>query len=790
MYLGSRHDSGRPWPLLIPAVRWKALFLWGLYLAAIAASAHASARDLTAWLMPAEQAGPNAEPARGDEIRLEIDEFNRALKGKHVTVLNTQPPLDAQLIVRNPQFAVVNWSWISNQKLTINAIERFAASRSLHVNVRFVTWDEALEELRNYRVTGPKGPPPDVAQIGTTWSGLFASERLLSSRLGAPGSWRNVGKQRASALPYINDVRLLFYWKRRPSRPPSAPPMQLDDTNWDSLIHSFQAHAEPGDSMAFAAGLTLNLLHDYASFVWAGGGKFLHSGFRDQVDLTSEEALRIPLLLTRSVHPIDPNYGPRQTVSFPDAPHEEVSRVFVNDAYRSTLEPADFISRWYIDFNDKEKEQLKKNPAYVVRNFWNYASVIAPPSGFRGGSELVVMNRPQTQPEEAFNLAEFLATDPQYTEMLARYGHLPSLRENFGLDLLIRDLAGTTPAEGAEIFRRAAKKAILNGQSYPDIESFPTVLESKAVLESLQSIWRRMSDGDEVAVRAAAGQSAFLINSRIDWVLRLENEVRALLPILLAGVLVIACVYVWALHIKNEQRLAVLLYHANLHAALPSYGIRLIDCVVALRRGLSTLEEFRDRVEAYARHLSGPFYHHTVNLAAALGKEMQGQKAAMDICELAHEAKRGAEVVFQAVWMESPPALPMEVGPCAGWSVAKLPHLAMVVLQEWLYNTLKEVSAGAPVAENAKVVTSVNSRGFCVDTPLALDHKHVQTLSHRPKRILDLVIGGMGLSLIVNLMWLGFRKLPRVEYSDPARGTRIVFPFPMTRLGDATKGSQ
>jgi hypothetical protein len=769
------------WPPLISALRWRPLLLFGLCFSAIPRSAPASERGLTVWLMPAEQAGPNA-PVAGEEIRREIQDFNRRLEGKHVTVLNTLPPLDTQLMVRNPQAGLVNWSWISSQQRTLDALERFAAARSVQVNVRFVTWDQAFAELRSHREEGATNPSPDVAQIGNTWSGNFAAAGLLASRPGAPGNWRTVHNHHALALPFINDVRLLFYWKRRLSRLPSDPALQLDGKSWESIIHSFQAHAEAGDSIALASGLTLNLLHDYASFVWAGGGQFLHSGFRDHVDLTSAAALRVPLLLTRAVHSIDPNSGPRQTVSFPEAPHEEVSRLFVNDAYRATLEPADFISRWYIDFNDKETQKHKKDPSHAVRNFWDYAGVLAPPSGFRGGSELVVMRRSQGSPEEAFNLAEFLATDPQYTEMLAQYGHLPSLREGFGLDLLIRNLAGGNQSKGAEAFEDAAKKAIRNGQSYPDVDSFPTVLESKQVLESLQTIWYRMSDGDEAAVRAAAERCQFVINSSLDWVVSLNNEFRVLLPFLLGATVVAVCVYLWIQHIRNEQRLAVMLYYANVHAVLPSYGIRLIDSVVALRRGRGTLDEFRDRVEAYARHLSGAFYHHTVTMAGALGDEMQGLHASMEACELAHKAKEGAEIVFQAVWMEAPPLLHMDVGPCGQWSVAKLPHLATIILQEWLYNTLKEISIESSIQQTAKATISVSSEGFCIHTPIALDQKHVEAFNRRPKRIINFVIGGMGLSLIVNLFWLCYRRRPRMEYSDSERGTRVTFPFPMVRV--------
>jgi hypothetical protein len=174
---------------------------------------------------------------------------------------------------------------------------------------------------------------------------------------------------------------------------------------------------------------------------------------------------------------------------------------------------------------------------------------------------------------------------------------------------------------------------------------------------------------------------------------------------------------------------------------------------------------------------------------------MQGRGAAMDACELAHKAKEGADIQFEAVWMSAAPALPFEVGPCGEWAVAKLPNLAMVVLQEWLYNTLKRVSSsetsdGIPVPTNAQVTISVDAHGFHIDTPLSIKGPQHEILGSPPERAVDLTFGGMGLHIIVNLLWLGYRRRPQLEYSDVTRGTRVTFPFPMARLPkSAAKGS-
>ena len=91
--------------------------------------------------------------------------------------------------------------------------------------------------------------------------------------------------------------------------------------------------------MAFPTGLTLNVLHDYAPLVWAGGGGFFTRGwFGWRVDLTSAAALAVPLELQRSaIETLSPGL-PRTLITFPESSHEEVDRVFVNGGYRVTQE--------------------------------------------------------------------------------------------------------------------------------------------------------------------------------------------------------------------------------------------------------------------------------------------------------------------------------------------------------------------------------------------------------------------------------------------------------------------
>jgi hypothetical protein len=207
----------------------------------------------------------------------------------------------------------------------------------------------------------------------------------------------------ASGLPHITDVRRLFYWKRLPPAAPKSPEFVLNTSSWTALVGSIRDRAGSSDTVACPTGLTLNVLHDYAPLVWAGGGGFFLRGlFGWRADLTSPEALAVPLELQKSAIEMPRPHEPRTLITFPESSHEEVDDIFVNGGYRVTQEPANFIYRWCTDFQQRHEKDGSR--------FWDYAAADVPPKSFLGGSDLVV-TRGTAQPAAAFALADFLATD-------------------------------------------------------------------------------------------------------------------------------------------------------------------------------------------------------------------------------------------------------------------------------------------------------------------------------------------------------------------------------------------
>lgn len=468
-------------------------------------------RPVTVWLIPSEEAEVRAASDSAD-IAKEIRDFNQNLeRDGRVRVLNTLPPLDQQLIVWNPAFAVPNWAWVKNQTQTIIALQRFAASHDVDVNVRFITWDRAFADITHPRKPNDPGPAPDVVQIGTTWAAYLVSKGMIIS--GAPTRdkpWIPVLGTPAICLPYITDARLLFYWKRLPTDSAATKVMSLDASSWEGILASLKRQGGPEDRLAFAGGLTLNLMFDYSMLEWAGGADpVVTNRWRTHADFTSEKALKVPLELANAVAGKDG----RRLVVVPESSHQELTKEFVVGHYRGTIEPANFISRWKKDF-DKTFNGSK--------HFWDYAAAAVPPFPFKGGSYLAVM-RSERPASESFQLAEFLATDPDFTAVLARNAQLPSLRQRNGIDVLLDSLGGADLPE-AQQFTSLVQKSYLTGKNLPDLADFPTTIESADVQEAVQRIWRRMGDGDAEGLREEAKSAETILNVKLDWVMKARNN--------------------------------------------------------------------------------------------------------------------------------------------------------------------------------------------------------------------------------------------------------------------------
>jgi hypothetical protein len=222
-----------------------------------------------------------------------------------------------------------------------------------------------------------------------------------------------------------------------------------------------------------------------------------------------------------------------------------VARTFVSGGFRATLEPAAFIDRCDQDF-------ALRQPA--DRRFWDYAAAVVPPIAFKGGSDLVVLQGSK-DPRRAFALADFLSSDPQFTRELAEAGDLPAGRPGYGIDVLLGSLARHGQSVEAQAFSRAVQKAIDQGRSYPDLAAWPIAVENEQVIEALQTVWRRVAEGDIHGLAVAAGQAEWSVNARINplhWLL--DQAIQGWQ--LLTGILLLslaAILYLYSRRLRAER---------------------------------------------------------------------------------------------------------------------------------------------------------------------------------------------------------------------------------------------
>ena len=733
---------------------------------------------VSVWLMPVENAAPN-DIAQGEKIPAQLDALRASLAKTRVRLLNVEDPLAMKARSWNPEFNVPNFQVVTSQRKTLAALQRFAERYRVDVVVRFVTWDEAFGLLNADRASGPDALP-DIAQIGTSWRGYFAAKHRILSRpnwQSSRGNWRDVLGIPACSLPYTNDVRLLFYWKRLPSLP-EAPQLQLKNgDSWQAVLNSLRDGTGVGDTMAFATGVTLNLLHDYASLVWAGPAPRLVTphAFGSSIDLVSEGAMNVPSYLARHARIPFGNGDYRRLISFPESSHEEVSRTFVNGGYRATLEPANFIGRWAEDF--EERQQKRNQEGKPRQRFWDYAAAIVPPGSFKGGSELVVSATARA-PELAFTLADFLATDSQYTEVLAQAGQLPSGRPGYGIDALATSLASRGTESDVQAFSEAVQKAIDQGHQYPDLKEWPIVVENRTVLEALQRVWRRMAEGDVEAMHQAASDVQWEINSRIYWFDRVWNALAESWLLLLIVALLLggyAGRGYWQ-RSRSLRRLITLLhlYRASRHESAKILGDNLLGLVAQRESGELACEQLEQRLSEVAHHYTDKLVPYMGKLGEELVDQIQeGSRATSTLSAVVDDAATGAKLHYEAVRLIALPDVVFASVGLDSWVVYRYPALAKVILQEWFFNCLRTLRNGS-----TPVTVGVENRVLTVRSGGQLSEIDFETITGKPSSG-KLNADAHGLVLIRDITYYAFGRRVRVEQGGGS--IRLSVRLPLAR---------
>ena len=422
----------------------------------------------------------------------------------------------------------------------------------------------------------------------------------------------------------------------------------------------------------------------------------------------------------------------------------------------------------------------------------------------------------------AFSLADFLATDLEFTEVLAQGGHLPASRPGYGVDILVHSISDQGNDAEAQAFGRSVQKAIDQGRAYPDLSFWPTAVENKQVLEQLQTVWRRMAEGDVEGLRNATKRVEWTINARQNWAYSLlEHGSQAwqiLAVILLATGALTLYLYLrqvrarsdrvkaqsMALQAEQEnvraksqrleadearlraetervqaERNLVLLLHLNRahrHDAAKFLGDNFHDMSLRAKHENWPLSKLLLEIKDLSSHFRDQLAPYINEITENQLREIRGEKSVMGLHQIVLKAFDGARYIFRAMKMTDPPDVRFVPGVLSGWRLEKFPYAAVVVLEEWFLNYLKHADSKGLKA--AIISVSVEHGELCIYSPGTLNGTARDVVVGRLTES-EFAEVGLGLPLIRDILHYAYGVSAKVDSIDLEKRIELRLPFPL-----------
>jgi multiple sugar transport system substrate-binding protein len=166
-------------------------------------------------------------------------------------------------------------------------VERFEQARRSSAHLTVLEWDTIWRDLVNIGIY-KRGA--DISEVGTTWIGslismnsLRAFTRTEIAQIGGeqaflPAAWQTtylVGDERILAIPFLSDVRVIFYWKDM---------LEKAGVDEATAFSTFEAMEETLNRLKGVVSTpwvmatdtsTHDTLYSASSWVWAAGGDFI-----------------------------------------------------------------------------------------------------------------------------------------------------------------------------------------------------------------------------------------------------------------------------------------------------------------------------------------------------------------------------------------------------------------------------------------------------------------------------------------------------------------------------------
>ncbi len=498
---------------------------------------------LRLWLIPFEPAMVLSEDAD-----INHDWAESSTEGQ-VRILNYLPSYVDSFQSHSREFLESMSSKIRGQQATIEVLREFAEQNSCPVEVRFLQWGTLFREIEHAIAAG-ENELPHVMQMGSTWNVYFANKGLMANletdeylpKVIKTRTFRANNDELFQSLKWTDDYRFLYYWKRPLNAASKDQVLDVNTNSWQALIDNFASipdDEEPA-TMAFTIDeFSANILHYYVPFIWAGPGDFFDSS-RSRVDIASDSALRVPQLLAQAAAE-----NPTRFV-FPERPHPESDLIFIDgEQFRATLSTLNLSRKWYESFSSAPESEGKR--------FDDYAGVALPPTGFRGGSDLVVTHRAVSEDklDMAAKLGHHLSINRELQIELILSGDWPAQVARDDLAPLLGKAWDDCPIECSEFIASLAgaieSANIPRIREYPNHVAFGRDMESDGIRQAVLEVWRRMgryakSELDLNSLQSAALSAETITNNRITrwpqrvkfWMFDNAGQVAILLAIITA----------------------------------------------------------------------------------------------------------------------------------------------------------------------------------------------------------------------------------------------------------------
>ncbi|WP_433202862.1 extracellular solute-binding protein [Dactylosporangium sp. CS-047395] len=340
------------------------------------------------------------------------------------------------------------------------------------INPVRIQWSDALTRLSTATTSGEG---PDVTVLGTTWVGGFSALGALRpyteaqiAEVGgkdvfATAAWsasHRLGSDEITALPWLTDVRALFYRKDVLAQAGIDPATAFTDWNaFEQTLKTIKAGNGTVWPLAIGNENNFGIIHNVAPFIWGAGGNLLDtSGAKSLLDQPA--AVDGVEYYQRLVHQYDDPAAMKLTSS-------DVPEAFANGTGAITIDNSQSVGDYLAD---PDRPGLK--------NGWGTAPMPAGKEGrfgFFGGSGLAILKAAK-HPDAAFEWVKFLTGEESQRRYSVSSGLWPARTAAIAGTRLESD-----PAYAA--FRTM----IAAGRMYPSIPAW-IVVES-IIAKDLADLW-------------------------------------------------------------------------------------------------------------------------------------------------------------------------------------------------------------------------------------------------------------------------------------------------------------